>query len=69
VQIFAYALLSLQRAYGASWCSALVPGSNRRVARAALRAGLRIHDAFTFAGNGASSPGMSSYVGCHRLLL
>ncbi len=28
--------------YGASWCSALVPGSNRRIARTALRAGLQI---------------------------
>ncbi len=67
VQIFAYALVTLQRAYGASWCSALVPGSNRRVARAALRAGLRIQDSFTMAG-GASPSGMSTYVGCHRLL-
>ena len=30
VQIFAYALLSLTRTYGASWCSALVPGSNHK---------------------------------------
>ena len=68
VQIFAYALVTLQRAYHASWCSALVPGSNRRIARASLRAGLRIAESFIVAADG-SPPALSAYVGRHRLLL
>jgi GNAT superfamily N-acetyltransferase len=68
VQIFAYALVTLQRAYGATWCSALVPSTNRRIAKASLRAGLRIVDSFTFASD-APQAGLSAYVGRHRLLL
>jgi GNAT superfamily N-acetyltransferase len=68
VQIFAYALVSLQRVHGASWCTALVPGSNRRIARASLRAGLRIADTFTVASD-AALPGLSAYVGRHQFLL
>jgi GNAT superfamily N-acetyltransferase len=67
VQVFAFALVMLQRAHGASWCSALVPGSNRRIARTALRAGLKIGEIVVLAG--ASHANMSAYVGCHRLLL
>lgn len=68
VQILAYALVTLQRRHSASWCTALVPGSNRRIARAALRAGLRIEETWmvaadSFIGN------MATYVGYHRLLL
>lgn len=67
VQILAYALVTLTRTYSASWCTLLVPGSNRRVARAALRAGLRIEETFLFASD-AFGADLSSYVGYHRLL-
>jgi Acetyltransferase (GNAT) family len=66
VQIFAYALVTLTRTYSASWCTALVPGSNRRIARAALRAGLRIHETFIFAAD-SSIGATSTYVGYHEL--
>ncbi len=68
VQILAYALAALGRRYGATWCSALVPGSNTRIARAALRAGLRIQDSLLLASDGAEFA-LSTYVGCHPLLL
>ena len=68
VQIFAYALVTLQRVYGASWCTLLIPSSNRRVARASLRAGLRIADSAAIASD-AALPGLSAYVGVHPLLL
>jgi GNAT superfamily N-acetyltransferase len=67
VQIFAYALLSLTRRYGASWCSALVPGANLRIARAALRAGLRIEAVSLLTGD-AFQGDLSTYVGYHALL-
>jgi len=67
VQIFAYALLSLTRTYGASWCSALVPGANLRIARAALRAGLRIEEVSLLTGD-AFQGDLSTYVGYHALL-
>jgi GNAT superfamily N-acetyltransferase len=67
VQIFAYALLSLTRTYGASWCTTLVPGSNLRIARAALRAGLRI-EAVTLLAGDAFLGDLSTYVGYHSLL-
>jgi GNAT superfamily N-acetyltransferase len=67
VQIFAYALLSLTRTYGASWCTALVPGSNLRIARTALRAGLRI-EAVTLLAGDAFQGDLSTYVGYHSLL-
>jgi GNAT superfamily N-acetyltransferase len=68
VQIFAYSLVTLQRVHRASWCTALVPGSNRRIARASLRAGLRIQDPFTIASDAPLS-GLSAYIGRHQLLL
>jgi hypothetical protein len=61
-------LVTLQRVYGASWCSALVPGPNRRIAKASLRAGLRITESFLLAAH-ALQGDMSSYVAYHRLLL
>jgi len=67
VQIFAYALLSLTRTYGASWSTALVPGSNLRIARAVLRAGLRIEAVSLLTGN-AFQGDLSTYVGYHSLL-
>jgi GNAT superfamily N-acetyltransferase len=68
VQILAFALVTLQRQYGASWCTAIVPGSNRRIARAALRAGLRIEEMHLLASDGFGN-NLSTYVGYHRLLL
>ncbi len=68
VQIFAYALLDLTRQYGASWCTALVPGSNRRIARASLRAGLQIDETLLLARDSLQAD-LSTYVGYHSLLL
>lgn len=67
VQIVAYAIVTLQRNYGASWCTALVPGSNRRIARAALRAGLQISKMLLLASNAEFSE-LRNYVGYHELL-
>ncbi|MDQ2872335.1 MAG: GNAT family N-acetyltransferase [Candidatus Eremiobacteraeota bacterium] len=67
VQFFAYALVVLQRTYGASWCTALVPGTNLRIMRAALRTGLAIESVLLFGSdNGALD--LSRYVGFHELL-
>lgn len=68
VQIFAYALVSLARRFGASWCTTLIPGTNRRIARAALRAGLRIEETYLLASD-AFVANMSTYIGYHRLLI
>ncbi|MGA8575444.1 MAG: GNAT family N-acetyltransferase [Candidatus Cybelea sp.] len=68
VQILAYALVTLQRGHGASWCTALVPSSNRRIARALLRAGLRIEESFLLAHDSFIGD-MSTYVAYHRMLL
>jgi GNAT superfamily N-acetyltransferase len=68
VQTLAYALVTLSRTYSASWCTLLVPGSNRRIARAALRAGLRIEQAYTFASETAVGD-LSTYVAYNRLLM
>jgi GNAT superfamily N-acetyltransferase len=68
VQIFGYTLVTLARTYGASWCTALVPGSNRRIARTALRAGLQITGAFSLARE-ALIGDISVYIGYHQLLL
>jgi GNAT superfamily N-acetyltransferase len=67
VQIFAYALVTLQRRHGASWCTMLVPGSNVRIARVALRAGLRVEQAFLLASDSPHAE-VSTYLGYHRLL-
>jgi len=68
VQILAYALVTLRRRHGASWCTLLVPGTNRRIARAALRAGLRIVDSFVLAADAVHGD-LSTYVGYHQLRL
>ncbi|MGA8533217.1 MAG: GNAT family N-acetyltransferase [Candidatus Tumulicola sp.] len=68
VQIFAYALVATQRTFGATWCSALVPACNARLSRAALRAGLRIEETLTLAGDVTPPPDLSCYAGFHRLL-
>ena len=66
VQIFAYALLALTRRYGASWCSALVPGSNLRIARTALRAGLVVNESLLLASDAVGLE-LSTYIGYHYL--
>jgi GNAT superfamily N-acetyltransferase len=64
-QIFAFCLLSLRRVYRASWCALVVPASNLRVTRAALRAGLRIDQTFAIARDARSE--LERYVGFHKL--
>ena len=68
VQIFAYALASLQRTHGASWCTALIPARAVRLLRAALRSGLRVERTFSLAAE-TPLPDASRYVGFHRLVL
>jgi len=67
VQIFAYALVASARTFGASWCTTLIPGANLRLARAVLRAGLRIEETFTLAAD-APAPELSRYAGFHRFV-
>jgi GNAT superfamily N-acetyltransferase len=67
VQVLALSLVTLQRQYGASWCSAFVPATNVRLARAALRSGLRIAGANLFASD-SSEADLSRYAGFHPLL-
>jgi len=64
---FAFGMMALARSHGASWCSALVPAVNVRVARAALDAGLAIDGVKLFARDSAEMD-MSRYVGYHSLL-
>lgn len=64
-QIFAFCLLTLTRAYNASWCTLVVPSSNLRVTRAALRGGLRIDGTFTIARDARSE--LDRYIGFHKL--
>jgi len=67
VQIFAYVLVTLQRRHAASWCTVLVPGSNLRIARTCLRAGLRIEESLLLASD-VNVADLSTYIGYHRLL-
>jgi GNAT superfamily N-acetyltransferase len=67
VQVLALSLVTLQRQYDASWCSAFVPATNVRLARAALRSGLRIAGANLFASD-SSEADLSRYAGFHPLL-
>jgi GNAT superfamily N-acetyltransferase len=65
VQIFGFVLVTLARTHGASWCTALLPTTNVRIARAALRAGLRIEQTFAIAGD-VPPPDLANYVGYHQ---
>lgn len=65
-QFFGYALMALRREYGASWCMALVPGSNVRVMRAAVRIGLTLDQVRIFATDQPQID-LSRYVGFHAL--
>lgn len=67
VQFLAFALASLRQTFGASWCTMLVPGTNIRVTRAAMRAGLSIQAVRLFAGDGGMLD-LSRYVAFHQLL-
>lgn len=66
VQFFAFALASLARAYRASWCMALVPGTNVRFMRAAVRIGLTLDQVRIFASDQPLLD-LSRYVGFHTL--
>lgn len=67
VQFLAFALATLRQTHGASWCTMLVPGTNVRVMRAAMKAGLTIHAMRLFASDGVMLD-LSRYVGFHQLL-
>ena len=67
VQFLSFALAALGQTFGASWCTMLVPGTNIRVTRAAMRAGLNIQAVRIFASDGAMLD-LSRYVGYHPLL-
>jgi GNAT superfamily N-acetyltransferase len=65
-QFFGFALVALRRTYGASWCQALVPGSNVRVMRAAVRIGLQLDQVRIFATD-LPQIDLSRYIGFHAL--
>ena len=65
-QLFGFALVALRRTYGASWCKAVVPGSNVRVLRPAVRIGLEIESIHTFASDLAHLD-FTRYIGFHPL--
>jgi hypothetical protein len=67
VQFLGFALASLHQTFGASWCTMLVPGSNVRVMRAAMKAGLTIESIRLFASDGGLLD-LSRYVAFHQLL-
>ena len=67
VQFLAFSLATLRQTYGASWCTALVPGTNIRIMRAAMRAGLNIDGIRLFASDGGALD-LARYVGFHSLL-
>jgi GNAT superfamily N-acetyltransferase len=67
VPFFAFGMIALARKHGASWCRALVPAVNVRVARAALDVGLNIEGVQLFASDSGEMD-MSRYIGYHSLL-
>jgi GNAT superfamily N-acetyltransferase len=67
VQVFSFALVTLQRTFGASWCSLLLPLENVRLLRAALASGLRIEVQTLLMGD-APLPGPERYAGFHPLI-
>src|SRR5579863_5655818 len=64
VPFFAFGMIALARKHGASWCRALVPAINVRVARAALDVGLKVEGLQLFARD-SDDMDMSRYVGYH----
>jgi GNAT superfamily N-acetyltransferase len=67
-QVFGFALAASARTYGASWCTTLLPATNARAARAALRAGLRIESTVTFLRDDPACD-FTRYVAFHDLLI
>ena len=67
VQLLGYTLATLRTVAGATWCTALVPGTNVRLMRALLKAGLTIDAVRVFASD-APMLDLSRYVGFHDLL-
>jgi hypothetical protein len=67
VQFFAFALATLRQTFSATWCTTLVPGTNVRIMRAAMRAGLTIEGTRLFASDNALLD-LSRYSGFHDLL-
>lgn len=67
VQFLSFALAALRQTHGATWCTTLVPGTNLRVLRAFLRAGLLIEATLIFASDNTLLD-LSRYVGFHPLL-
>jgi len=65
-QMFAYAMLTLRRSWGATWCTALIPCAASRLTRAALHAGLRIDKITAMAGD-VPAPDLSRYIARHGL--
>jgi len=65
-QFLAFALVAMRRNYGASWCTLMVPGSNVRVLRAAMRIGLKVERSYIFAAD-APAADVARYVGFHPL--
>ena len=65
--LFAYSMAALRGEYGASWCTALIPGINMRAMRVALRAGLAVEGSFVFAGDVAIGE-LECYVGGDQAL-
>jgi GNAT superfamily N-acetyltransferase len=66
-QLFSFALVTLQRSFGASWCSLLVPADNVRLLTVALDAGLRIEAQSLLMGD-APLPQAERYAGFHPLI-
>lgn len=62
VQFLAFALAALRQTFGATWCTALVPGTNVRILRAAMRAGLKLAATRVFASDSGLAD-LSRYAG------
>jgi GNAT superfamily N-acetyltransferase len=67
VQFLAFALAALRQTFGATWCTALVPGTNVRILRAAMRAGLRMDIPRIFASD-STLLDLTRYIGFNSLL-
>jgi len=63
----AFAMTASVRTYGASWCSVLLPATNVRAARTALRAGLRLESQSTFATD-TPTQNLDRYLACGALI-
>ena len=65
--LFAYSMAAIRREFGASWCTALIPGVNMRAQRVALRAGLTVEGSYIFAGD-VDIGELECYVGADPVL-